>query len=71
MEQVSNRQLFYHRMEILFTATEDVSDIANNTEFQTKLAGFLKRNLKGGIIEESVEFDAPVNTEPGDPTDLM
>lgn len=68
---MSNKQPFYHHMSVLFTATEDVSDLANNTEFQEKLAKFLKRNLKGGIIKESVEFDAPVNAEPGDPSDLM
>lgn len=68
---MSNKQPFYHRMEILFTATEDVSDLTKDPKFMEKLAGFLKRNLKGGIIKESVELDAPCNAEPGDPADLM
>jgi len=65
-----NKQPFYHRIEVLFTATEDVSDKANTPEFKEKLAGFLKRNL-GPVLKDSVEFDGTVNAEPGDPSDLM
>lgn len=65
-----NKQPFYHRLEVLFTATEDVSDKANSEEFKEKLANFLKRNL-GPVLKDSVEFDGPVNAEPGDPSDLM
>ena len=69
---MANKQPFYHRMEILFTATEDVSSTVNSREFMEKLAGFLKRNLPGaGVIKDSVEFDGPCNAEPGDPSDLM
>jgi hypothetical protein len=67
---MSNKQPFYHVMPVLFTATEDVSDKANTDEFKEKLANFLKRNL-GPVLKDSVEFDGPVNAEPGDPSDLM
>lgn len=65
-----NKQPFYHRMEVLFTAVEDTSDRANSPKFKEKLAAFLKRNL-GPVIKASVDFDAPVVAEPGDPADLM
>jgi hypothetical protein len=67
---MANKQPFYHRMEVLFTATEDTSEQANSVEFKEKLANFLKRSL-GPVIRTSVEFDAPVTAEPGDPADLM
>ena len=67
---MTNKQPFYHRMEILFTATEDVSAAANDRAFQTKLAAFLKKEL-GPVIKESVMYDAPVDAEPGDPAALM
>ena len=65
-----NNQPFYHRIDILFTATEDVSELANSAVFKTKLERFLKRNL-GDIVKGSVELDAPVTAEPGDPADLV
>jgi len=69
---MSNKQPFYHHMEILFTATEDASSAVNSPKFTEKLANFLKRNLPGaGVIKESVEFDAPCDAEAGDPVDLM
>lgn len=67
---MANKQPFYHRMEVLFTATEDVATTANTPEFKEKLAGFLKRNL-GPVLKDSVTFDAPCDAEPGDPTDLI
>jgi len=67
---VANKQPFYHRMEVLFTATADVAETANSHEFKEKLAGFLKRHL-GPVLKDSVEFDSPVDAEPGDPADLM
>lgn len=69
---MANKQPFYHRMEVLFTATEDVSSTVNSPEFMEKLAGFLKRNLPGaGVIKESVEHDGLCDAEAGDPADLM
>lgn len=66
-----NKQPFYHRMEILFTATSDVADVANSEEFLQKLARFLKRNLRGGLLPETVQIDGLVDAEAGDPADLM
>lgn len=37
-----NKQPFYHRMEVLFTATEDLSAEMNSPFFQMTLAKFLK-----------------------------
>ena len=57
-------------MTVLFTATEDVSALAN-ADFQDKLSHFLVRELGDSVIPESVELDGSVDTEPGDPCDLM
>lgn len=65
-----NKQPFYHRMEVLFTATEDTSEVANSPEFKSKLADFLARNLTG-VLRHSVTYDGPVDAEPGDPSDLL
>lgn len=66
MNRTMSRQPFYHHMSVLFTATEDVSDVANGAEFRASLERFLKKNL-GPVVKGSVEFDAPVDAEPGDP----
>jgi hypothetical protein len=63
------KQPFYHRMEVLFTATGDVSAIANTEWFRVRLANFLHRNLKK-VIKSSVVLDDPVDAEAGDPRDL-
>jgi hypothetical protein len=63
-------QPFYHRMEVLFTATADLSDRANTPEFKRKLAAFLKEHLGSEVKAQSVGFDGPVDAEPGDPQDL-
>ena|SRR5277367_283850 len=68
---MANKQPFYHRMEVLFTATKDVSAIANTFEFRASLAVFLQDQLGKTVRTESVTFDAPVDAEPGDPNDLM
>jgi hypothetical protein len=64
-----NKQPFHHRMEVLFTATEDLSEEMNDPKFKRALAQFLK-NMFGTIRISSVTYDAPVNVEPGDPHDL-
>ncbi len=58
-------------MEILFTATEDLSAETNSPTFQATLADFLKKTLGPSIIRTSVTYDAPVDAEPGDPHDLV
>jgi len=63
------RQPFYHRMEVLFTATEDLSEAANERAFMRTLEEFLRREL-GPVVRGSVSFDAPVDAEPGDPSKL-
>jgi hypothetical protein len=66
-----NKQPFYHKMNVLFTATADVSDVANSPEFLVALEKFLKRQFKKDLVKGSVEFDGPADAEPGDPADLM
>jgi hypothetical protein len=69
---MANKQPFYHRMEVLFTATEDVSAEMNEPTFIKALEAFLKKQLGGSVIvKDSVQFDTPVNAEPGDPADLV
>lgn len=65
---VSNKQPFYHRMDVLFTATADVS--TRSTEFQEKLTRFLRENLGSAVLEKSVEIET-FDADPGDPADLM
>jgi hypothetical protein len=65
-----NKQPFYHRMEVLFTATEDLSEEMNTKKFKRALAQFFRSTL-GKSLRGSVEYDAPVSAEPGDPHDLM
>jgi hypothetical protein len=65
-----NKQPFYHHVAVLFTATDDVTDRINSSDFKAKLAGFLKRNL-GPVLTDSVELDGPATAEPGDPADLV
>jgi hypothetical protein len=60
---MKNKQPFYHRAVILFTATQEIS-----TE---ELKRILKRKLgTDGIITTSVEVEE-CDSEPGDPADLM
>lgn len=64
------KQPFYHRVEILFTATSDLSDVANDPKFVAQLKTFLKMSLGREVIGRTVELDSPVTAEPGDPSDL-
>jgi hypothetical protein len=59
-------------MNVLFTATEDLSEEMNEPTFREALEAFLKKHVGGRVIvKESVQFDTPVNAEPGDPADLV
>ncbi len=69
-ERKRNLQPFYHRVEVLFTATEDLSVEVNDRNFKDDLAKFL-RNRLGTVIRASVDYDAECTAEPGDPLDLM
>jgi hypothetical protein len=67
-----NKQPFYHRMEVLFTATGDLSDEMNHSPtFKASLTRFLKETLGNSVVRSSVMFDGPVTAEPGDPADLV
>lgn len=66
-----NKQPFYHRMEVLFTATEDFSEEMNGPKFKQALKTFLRNMLGPSLKTYSVQYDAPVSAEPGDPHDLM
>jgi len=65
-----NKQPFYHRMEVLFTATEDLSEEMNAPKFQRALARFLKEEF-ATVKSSTVTYDAPVDAEPGNPIDLV
>lgn len=60
-----------YQMLVLFTGTDDYSEDANTPEFRTKLEGFLKRNVSAGLLKGSLAFQCPVDSEAGDPADLM
>lgn len=66
-----NKQPFYHHVEVLFTATDDLSEDMNTREFKDSLEKFLKKSFPKLIVKHSLVFDTPVTAEPGDPTDLM
>lgn len=68
---MKNKQPFYHNMPILFTATADLSDVANALPFLKKLARFLKQELGKEVISTSVEMDGVCEADAGDPADLM
>lgn len=65
-----NKQPFYHRFSVLFTATSDLSALADD-DFKKKLEGFLRRTLGTSLVKGTIEFDEPLNAEPGDPSDLL
>ena len=66
-----NKQPFYHTLNVLFTATDDVSEVANTVAFRKKLATFLRQELGKEIIASSVSLDGPCQAEAGNPHDLM
>lgn len=58
-----NKQPFYHRAVILFTATRDIG--------KDELEEILRNKLRGnGVVAESPEVEE-VDAEPGDPADLL
>lgn len=63
-------QPFHHRMVVLFSATDDLSEIANAPPFLAALERFLKRQLGSIVVTGSVELDGLVDAEAGDPHDL-
>ena len=65
-----NKQPFYHRFSVLFTATNDLSSLADD-DFKKKLEGFLRRAKGPTLVKGTIEFDEPLNAEPGDPSDLV
>lgn len=66
-----NKQPFYHRLEVLFTATDDLCEVIDTQEFRDALGKFFRRSLGKDVIPTSVEFDDIPSAEPGDPADLM
>lgn len=59
-----NKQPFYHRCVVLFTATEPMEE---QTVFE---------NIRDGltmdiILRDSIEIEEYLEPEPGDPADLM
>jgi hypothetical protein len=66
-----NKQPFYHRLEILFTATADVSGKANSKEFRNSFTKFLRTQFGTKLIGKTVTFEVPCDAEAGDPADLL
>ena len=60
---MANKQPFYHRLTVLFTATDDVS---------YRMKAFMKQKLPefDEVIPDSIEIEE-CDAEPGDPADLM
>jgi hypothetical protein len=58
---MANKQPYYHKAEILFTATREVSE--------TELAAALDKLKIAGLIKESIVVET-LDAEPGDPHDL-
>jgi hypothetical protein len=63
---MKNKQPFYHRADLIFTAIREVS----RDELETAIRSALKNLIKLGIIGTSVEVE-DVEWEAGDPDDLM
>jgi hypothetical protein len=57
-----NKQPFYHRAVILFTATHDVDE--------KELLAAVKKLKIDGLLPNSIEIEE-INAEPGDPADLL
>jgi hypothetical protein len=69
---MANKQPFYHKMDVLFTATDDLSEEASTRKFLKKLAKFLREELGTAVIANSVALDGGIcEVDPGDPHDLM
>lgn len=66
-----NKQPFYHRIEILFTATQDLSYKVSCPAFEKAVERFLKRQFPRTIVTGSVQHDGAPSAEPGDPADLV
>lgn len=58
-----NKQPFYHRAVILFTATDEVDGVSFGKMLNLKLRS-------KGFIRDSFEVEE-ISAEPGDPHDLM
>lgn len=59
-----NKQPFYHRVVLLFTATRDISP-AELTQLLREKLTIVPKQLRGTIEVEECD------SEPGDPSDLM
>jgi len=63
-----NKQPFYHRLTVLFTATEDVTD--DDDALAQEIAKLLKRRFGRAVLKDTVEIEE-FDAEPGDPADLL
>lgn len=64
-----NKQPFYHGAHILFTSTTGCSE-QEVLEALNKFA-VSEEGQKLGLVEDSVEIEAWLEPEPGDPADLL
>lgn len=64
-----NKQPFYHRAIILFTATRDITKEELEASLRIKRGGH-KSFAVTDVITESIEVEE-CNAEPGDPADLL
>jgi hypothetical protein len=62
-----NKQPFYHRATILFTATRPITE----EEFRKLVAYAVECGLEGAGLEDTVEIEEWLEPEAGDPMDLM
>lgn len=65
-----NKQPFYHRAVVLFTATREISEDEFNTILGKLVSNLPKYVRDTGILASSMLVEE-IDNEPGDPADLM
>lgn len=69
---MANKQPFYHRAEILFTATKDIVATEEDRKRLQRVIDNALRNEYGILyVKNSVSFDGEPDADPGDPGDLV
>lgn len=65
-----NKQPFYCRLEVIFTATEDLTEAMNSPPFRERLEDHLFKSLSKTILTDSLVVES-ADAEAGDPADLL
>ena len=65
-----NKQPWYCRAVLLFTATEEIDEEEVKSLLRDALVSYFKKNLRDVVLEDSIQCEE-IAQEPGDPHDLM